>query len=139
MPTLRRAFISLVFGALLVALVPAAASAEGVTWLNEPCNTRHKSGFLVPGNGHGVPEAIQIKVKHEPGRFGHLTITRTDTDEEVWSFRQSYAWIWGYYEIRSPDLINGVRYRVDYWSDNLAQAPGLCRAHIYTVRVGVDT
>jgi hypothetical protein len=113
--------------ALLVALVvtlaalagpPRAHADESGIFENRRCGTSYfQKVFTVPATS----THLRLTVHHYPGRWGQMTVKTLAGHHEVWSFRQSYAWIAGTYKIVSPALTPGATYFVEYWSDNLAQ------------------
>ncbi len=107
---------------LVLALLGTAsvAQAETTVFRGLGCGTHHfERTFTIP-----YRTQLVLYVHHYPGRWGQMTVTNS-AGREVWSFRQSYAWIEGFYGVWSESLPAGV-YSVNYWSDNLAQAQSLC-------------
>jgi hypothetical protein len=115
--------------ALLLALVVALGAFAGSAradfgFENVGCGTRHFTKSLELS----TTERLELFVIHNPGRWGQMTV-RNSAGSEVWSFRQSYAWITGMYRVRSNELPPGT-YTVEYWSDNLAQLQNFCHGSL---------
>jgi hypothetical protein len=104
-----------------------AADAQAHKLIETGCGTPYaEATFTSQWDG----AHLYINVAHEPGRWGEMGVTNVETNERVWSWRQPYSWIHGFYYMESPRFPAGS-YRVEYWSDNHAQAPALCHGSIY--------
>jgi hypothetical protein len=119
-----RAVLLITLTSLLLGATAAAAQAQDDDFFvfeKVGCGTRHLQRSF---NIRTTTGKVRLSVQHWPGRWGQMTVTNA-AGSEVWSFRQSYAWIAGSYAIVSPSLPQGD-YTVQYWSDNLAQVQSVC-------------
>jgi hypothetical protein len=116
-----RAGILIIAAAVVLGAGASAAQADDI-FSKVGCGTAHQAHTFTLSS----PSKLALSVFHEPGRWGHMRVVGKPSDQLVWEFRQSYAWIYGEYTVESGTLPAGT-YRVDYWSDNTAQLYKFCQ------------